>query len=79
MAAAGGPVEFSFGGGELFVVLAIMVAVPSFLVAAVGSVVHALLIARQGGEAVVLTLFLKWWLWSALGWAVALLFGIVFG
>jgi hypothetical protein len=74
-----GPVNWSFGGGEAFVVLGIVVAIPSFLTAVAGSVIHALVRARQGEDVVVLTLFVKWWLWSALGWAVALLLGVVLG
>lgn len=74
-----GPVEFSFGGSEVFVVLAFVVAVPSFFVAVVGSVIQAFVRAHQGNEAVILPLFLRWWMWSALGWAVALFLGMIFG
>lgn len=71
-----GPIEFS--GSEIAVVVALFGLVPPFFIALVGSLAHALVMARSGREAVVWTLFLKWWLWCTLGWVAAWFLGILF-
>ena len=66
---AWGPIEYR--GAEIAAVIAFVVLVPPFVFAFLGSFVHAFVIARRDGKvavALLLPLFLKWWMWSTLGW-----------
>ena len=78
MSGAWGPIEFSATDIAVFFLIAGLV--PPLVVAVVGSLIHALVLARQGGDKVVtmMPLFLKWWLWCTVSWVGAWLFGIYF-
>lgn len=71
-----GPIELA--GSQIAVVVVLFGLAPPFFVALVGSLVHALVLARGGRDAVVWTLFLKWWLWCTLGWVAAWFLGVLF-
>ena len=72
-----GPIEFS--GAEIAFIMAIFALVPPFMIAAIGSLVHAFVIQRRGEQVRLLPLFLKWWMWSTIGWIGAWFLGILFG
>jgi hypothetical protein len=76
VAAAWGPIEFS--ATEAAVILAVFGLVPPFVVAALGSIVHAFVRVRRGEAAGLGRLFLRWFGWCTLGWVGSWLLAAMF-